>query len=97
MKSRDWKHRAIPRHGLAAEAVPKPAEKRELTADELEEPWESMAYYHTGTWKDYLPIRKLSEEEWELYQRKKAQRFQERWSQHCLPDTYAHILMWVKP
>lgn len=57
---------------------PLPA-KREYSADELnEKSYQSMAYNKTGTWRDYLPVRKLSEEEWDLYQRRKALKFQEQ-------------------
>ena len=53
--------------------------KREYTAEELNETsYQSMAYHKTGTWRDYLPVRKLSEEEWDLYQQRKALRFQEQ-------------------
>lgn len=40
---------------------------------------EGMHYNRTGTWRDLLPFRKLSPEEWEAYQRKKNADFQAKW------------------
>lgn len=35
-------------------------------------------YFDTGTWRDWLPIRKLSDAEWQEYQQKKAEAFQRK-------------------
>ena len=67
-----------PIHHLAGEAKIAHV-KREYTQEELQAAtYQSMAYNRTGTWRDYLPVRQLSEEEWDLYQARKAQRFQEK-------------------
>lgn len=62
-------------------------EKEASTSPGQEEPlgellhgrtWESLPYHQTGTWRDYLPGRRLTEEEWDFYQRKKNEKFRRK-------------------